>query len=125
MSYAKENNIKSAVMENAAGKFLEPSAAGAAAAGAGAAANMPADLKAVFVNAPGDDSYPIAGFSWIIVYQNQKDPVKGKELVDLLKYTVTDGQQYAAALYYAPLPQAVRDLDMKAIDSIKVGGGTQ
>jgi phosphate transport system substrate-binding protein len=120
LAYAKENNIKSALLKNAAGKFVEPSPEGAAAAGAGAAANMPPDLKAVFVNAPGDDSYPIAGFSWIIVFKNQKDPVKGQELVDMLKYTVTDGQQFAQPLYYAPLPQAVRDLDEKAIATINV-----
>jgi phosphate transport system substrate-binding protein len=122
MSYAKDNNIKSAVMENANGKFVEPSSAGASAAGAGAAANMPADLKAIFVNAPGDQSYPIAGFSWIIVYKNQKNATKAKELIDMLKYLVTDGQQFSEALYYAPLPQAVRDLDLQAIDTITYPG---
>ncbi len=120
LAYAKQNRIKSALMKNAAGKFVEPSPAGAAAAGAGAAANMPADLKAVFVNAPGDDSYPIAGFSWVIVFKNQKDAVKGKEIVDMLKYAITDGQQYAEGLDYAPLPQAVRDLGQKAIDGISM-----
>ena len=120
MAYAKSNNIKSALLKNAAGKFVEPSVDGAAAAGAGAAKNMPADLKAVFVNAPGATSYPIAGFSWIIVFRNQKDATKGKALVDMLKYTVTTGQQNAAALYYAPLPNAVQDLDMKAIATIKL-----
>jgi phosphate transport system substrate-binding protein len=123
LAYAKENNIKSAVLKNQAGKFVEPSAAGAAAAGAGAAANMPADLKAVFVNAPGEDSYPIAGFSWIIAFKNQKDPVKGNELIKMLNYTVTDGQQYAEQLYYAPLPPAVQDLDKQAISTITVSGG--
>jgi phosphate transport system substrate-binding protein len=122
LAYAKANNIKSAELKNQAGKFVAPSPDGAAAAGAGAASNMPADLKAVFVNAPGDDSYPIAGFSWVIVFQNQKDATKGKELVDMLKYLVHDGQQYSKDLDYAPLPQAVQDLDDKAIASIKVGG---
>ncbi|MGH9411429.1 MAG: phosphate ABC transporter substrate-binding protein PstS [Vicinamibacterales bacterium] len=120
LAYAKSNNIKSALLKNAAGKFVEPSSDGAAAAGAGAAAKMPADLKAVFVNAPGVASYPIAGFSWIIVFKNQKDAAKGHALVDMLKYTVTEGQQGAAALYYAPLPKAVQDLDLKAIATISV-----
>ncbi|MGE5244543.1 MAG: phosphate ABC transporter substrate-binding protein PstS [Betaproteobacteria bacterium] len=120
LAYAKQNHIRSALLKNAAGKFVEPSPAGAAAAGAGAAASMPPDLKAVFVNAPGDDSYPIAGFSWIIVFKNQKDAGTGKAIVDMLRYTVTEGQQYAESLDYAPLPQAVRDLDAKAIDSINV-----
>jgi phosphate transport system substrate-binding protein len=125
MSYAKENNIKSAVMQNQAGKFVEPSVAGAAAAGAGAANNMPADLKAVFVNAPGDGSYPIAGFSWIVVFKNQKDPVKGKELVQMLNYVVTKGQEAAEPLFYAPLPKAVQDLDQQAIKTIMIAGQPQ
>lgn len=121
LAYAKQNNIRSAVLKNAAGEFVEPSVQGAADAGAGAAANMPADLKAVFVNAPGDTSYPISGFSWIVVFQKQTDKVKGQELVDLLTYTVTTGQGSAEALYYAPLPKAVQDLDLTAIKTISVG----
>src|SRR5579859_1773971 len=122
MAYAKENNIKSALLKNASGKFVAPSVQGAADAGAGAAGNMPADLKAVFVNAPGDTSYPIAGFSWIIVFKNQKDATKGQALVNLLKYVVHDGQQFAQPLDYAPLPKAVQDLDDKAIASITING---
>ena len=122
LSYAKANHIKTVLLKNQAGKFVEPSVAGAAAAGAGAAANMPADLKAVFVNAPGDESYPIAGFSWVVAFRNQKDAAKGKELVQLLNYTVTTGQQYAEALSYAPLPKAVQDLSTKAIQGITVAG---
>lgn len=121
LAYAKSNNIKSAQLKNAAGKFVAPSVQGAADAGAGAASKMPADLKAVFVNAPGATSYPIAGFSWIIVFQHQKDATKGKALADMLKYTVTQGQDGAAALYYAPLPKPVQDLALKAIATIKIG----
>ena len=120
LAYAKQNHIKSALLKNANGKFVEPSVNGAAAAGAGAAANMPADLKAVFVNAPGDESYPIAGFSWIIVFQHQKDVAKGDAIVKMLKYVVTDGQQFAAPLDYAPLPKPVQDLALKAISTITV-----
>jgi phosphate transport system substrate-binding protein len=122
LAYAKANKIKTALMKNQAGKFIEPSAAGAAAAGAGAAANMPSDLKAIFVNAPGDESYPISGFSWVVAFKNQKDATKGKELVDLLKYTVSTGQQFSESLNYAPLPKAVQDLSTQAIASIVITG---
>ena len=122
LAYAKQNTIKSAVLKNAAGKFVEPSVKGAADASAGAANNMPADLKAVFVNAPGDTSYPISGFSWAVVFKNQSDKVKGQELVDLLNYTVTTGQQFAEPLYYAPLPKPVQALDQKATKSITIAG---
>ena len=121
LAYAKANNIKSALLKNTAGKFVEPSVAGAAAAGAGAAANLPADLKAVFVDAPGAASYPIAGFSWIVAFRNQKDMAKGKELVQLLNYIVNDGQQFAGQLYYAPLPNAVRDRAAAAVKTINIG----
>ena len=120
LAYAKANRIKTALMKNQAGRFIEPSVSGAAAAGAGAAANMPADLKAIFVNAPGDESSPIAGFSWVVAFKNQKDATKGKELVDMLNYAVTTGQQFSEALYYAPLPKAVQDLSSQAIQSITV-----
>lgn len=122
MSYANQNHIKSALLKNADGQFVGPSVQGAADAGGGAAEHMPADLKAVFVNAPGATSYPIAGFSWVIVFQHQKDATKGKAIVDMLKYLVHDGQQFAQSLDYAPLPKAVQDLDDKAIASITIAG---
>lgn len=125
LAYAKANNIKSAVLKNQAGKFVEPSVEGAAAAGAGAASKMPADLKAVFVNAPGAASYPIAGFSWVLVFKDQKDETKGREMIQLLNYVVGEGQQFAQPLYYAPLPKAVQALAEKAIKSITINGKPQ
>ena len=124
LSYAKQNSINTALIKNEAGKFLAPSVSGATAAAASAANHMPADLKAVFVNAPGAASYPISGFSWIVVYKNQPNAAKGKELVKLLTYVVTTGQSFSQALYYAPLPDTVRKLDEKAIASIRVGAAS-
>ncbi|HEU0168317.1 MAG TPA: phosphate ABC transporter substrate-binding protein PstS, partial [Chloroflexota bacterium] len=125
LAYAKQNNIATAAMKNAGGKFVQPSVAAATAAAAGAAANMPADLKARFPNAPGDATYPITGFSWIIVFQNQPDAAKGRALVDLLNYVVTKGQAFSEPLFYAPLPDPVVALDQKAIKTITVAGQSQ
>jgi phosphate transport system substrate-binding protein len=119
MAYAQENQITSASLKNAAGIFVEPSVDGAAAAGAGAASQMPADLKAVFVNAPGARSYPITGFSWIVVFKKQKDAARGRELVQVLRYLTTDAQRFAAPLAYAPLPKAVQEMAGHAIDTIR------
>jgi phosphate transport system substrate-binding protein len=124
-AYAKQNNIATAVVKNQAGKFVAPSVAGSTAAAAGAAANMPADGKALIVNAPGEAAYPITGFSWIISYKDLADANKGKALVDLFKYTITKGQSFAEDLVYAPLPQAVQDLDGKIISSLTVAGKPQ
>jgi phosphate transport system substrate-binding protein len=121
MAYANQNHVKPALIKNAAEKFVAPSVQGVADAAASAASNMPADLKAMFVNAPGETSYPISGFSWIVVFQQQKDAAKGKAIADLLKFVVHDGQQYAQPLDYAPLPKAVQDLDDQAIATIRIG----
>jgi len=65
-----------ALLQNAAGTFLGPSIAAAQAAAA-AFPTIPADLRFYIVNAPGTASYPIAGYSWVIVYQQQQDAAKG------------------------------------------------
>jgi phosphate transport system substrate-binding protein len=123
LSYAKKNQIRTALVKNSAGHFIEPSPASAAAASEGAVANMSPDLKAIFVNAPGERSYPIAGFSWIIAFKNQKDVAKARAIVDLLRFTVTTGQRYAENLDYAPLPLRVQELDERAIQSIVIPSG--
>jgi phosphate transport system substrate-binding protein len=73
------------------------------------------------VNAPGKGAYPISSFTWLLVYRDQRDPAKGKQLTDFLRWYLTNGEAEAPALQYAPLPQAiVRALETR-IDSIKVG----
>jgi len=76
------------------------------AAAAGVAKALPAntDYRVSIVDAPGADSYPISSFTWILVYQRQRDAVKGKKLVDFLNWALTDGEKEAVTLDYAPLP---------------------
>ena len=57
---------------------------------------IPDDFRFSMVNAPGDEAYPIAGASWVLVYQQQKDPDRGKNLVAFLKWAVTDGQKLSS-----------------------------
>lgn len=124
LAYAKQNNFPTISMKNQAGKLVDPSVAGATAAAAGAAANLPRDGKALIVNAPGDTAYPITGFSWILTYKDL-DAAKGRALVDLFTYTTTKGQTFAEDLFYAPLPQAVQDLDGQLIKGLTIGGKAQ
>jgi phosphate transport system substrate-binding protein len=107
MAYSMENKIPMVVMRNAGGKWVAPSVAGASVGAGQAAAHMPADLRAVFVNAPGPTSYPISGFSWVLVDENHVS----KPLVNLLTWMIHDGQKYSAELFYAPLPAPVVRLD--------------
>ena len=83
---------------------LRSSAVTAAAAGVAQTLPPNTDYRISIVDAPGADSYPISSFTWIIVYQHQKDAVKGKKLVDFLNWALTDGEAEAPPLDYAPLP---------------------
>ncbi|HUI65713.1 MAG TPA: phosphate ABC transporter substrate-binding protein PstS, partial [Bacteroidota bacterium] len=58
----------------------------------------------------GKDSYPICGFTWLLVYKKMKDKEKAAAMVKFLGWAMTEGQKYAKDLYYAPLPPAVAKL---------------
>jgi phosphate transport system substrate-binding protein len=84
-----------------------------------ATADVPDDFRFSMTNAPGKDAYPISGATWLLVYEQQKDPAKGKKLVAFLKWALTDGEKMATALDYAPLPDALRERVLKRIQEIK------
>jgi phosphate transport system substrate-binding protein len=117
LAYAKENNLPFADIKNAAGAYITPSIESVVAALAGA--TIPDDFRFSMVNAPGDTAYPIAGATWMLVYQQQKDHDKGEKLVQFLKWAFTDGQKLASALAYAPLPDAVQARVLDRINQIK------
>ena len=121
LAYANQNKMTSALLKNAAGEYVAPAIASVTAAAAGASAKLPAttDYRISIVNASGKGVYPISSFTWIILYQHQPDPAKGKKLVDFLKWALTDGQALEAPLDYAPLPEAMRTALIAKLDSVK------
>jgi phosphate transport system substrate-binding protein len=96
-----------AFIKNAAGKFIEPTIASTTAAAAGAATDMPADFRVSLTNAPGEAAYPIASFTWLLVYKDQPDEVKGRAIAKFLWWATHEGQRYTDELLYAPLPSQV------------------
>ena len=117
LAYADKNKMPFADIKNAAGNFVSPAPDSVSAALA--TATISDDFRFSMVNAPGDKSYPISGASWVLVYQQQKDPARGKNLVAFLKWAVTEGQKLSPALDYAPLPDAVAQRELKLIETIK------
>lgn len=115
--YAKQNNLSFASVQNKAGKFVEPSIAAVSAA---AKTKIPADYRVSITNSPASDAYPISGFTWLLVYEKQKDAVKGKALVEFLNWMLQDGQKFASDLGYAPLPAEVNQMVQKTVAKIKV-----
>ena len=106
LAYAVKNKMPVASVKNTAGKFVEPTIAGTTAAAA-AAKSMPADFRVSLTNPPGDEAYPIASFTWLLVYKDQPDELKGRALVKFLWWMSHEGQKYADDLLYAPLPPPV------------------
>jgi phosphate transport system substrate-binding protein len=119
LAYAVENKLPYASLKNKSGAFVEPTIKSTSAAAAGAAKSMPADYRISLVNQPGKDAYPVVGFTWLLVYQDQKDKAKGKKLVEFLNWELKHGQQMAAKILYAPLPANVAKMVEKTIKTIK------
>ena len=98
LSYALRLHLPYVQLQNAAGNYIVPSIAGAQAAAASMQA-VPSDLRFYIVNTQGVDSYPISGYSWVIVYQHQDDANKGRAIANLLWWMIHDGQRYAEPLH--------------------------
>ncbi|MGK9475817.1 phosphate ABC transporter substrate-binding protein PstS [Melioribacter sp. OK-6-Me] len=122
LAYAVKNKLPYALIKNRAGNFIEANFKTVSAASDGAAREMPDDLRAMITNADGKDSYPISGFTWLLIYKDMKDQKKAEALVKFLKWALTKGESYAESLYYAPLPPSVVKLCMKKIDMLTVNG---
>jgi phosphate transport system substrate-binding protein len=115
LAYAIDNHIPYLALENKAGAYVLPTQATVGAA----AARFPHVSSKTFsiVNAPGRTSYPIAGYSWVLLRQHPRR--NGAALVQLFHWTVTNGQSYAARLNYVPLPNAVQLQALQALNGIK------
>jgi len=116
--YALQNKMQHAELKNAAGGFVKPTIESVTAALA--TAEIPDDFRFSMTNAPGNEAYPIAGATWLLVYQQQKNPAKGKKLVEFLKWAAKDGEKMAKDLQYAPLPDNLQQRVLARIDEIKM-----
>jgi phosphate transport system substrate-binding protein len=117
--YAAQNKIDFGLVQNSAGHFVKASLESVTSAAAGAAKAMPADFRVSLTNPPGDESYPIASFTWLLIPEKIDDPKKGKAITGFLKWMLKDGQRFAPGLLYAPLPKEVVAMEEKAVGKVK------
>jgi phosphate transport system substrate-binding protein len=132
--YAIANALPVSEIKNQAGNFVAPTSANVSAAAAGV--ELPDDMRIKIVNASGDNAYPISGFTWLLVRQNQTDAAKATALTRLLWWATHDGQEITtsaasitdssdplfAASGYAPLPAPAIAKAEALIKSITVNG---
>lgn len=122
--YAVDNKLTYAQVKNRVGAFVSPTLTSVRSA----AEQFPRVSPTAFsvVNAPGANSYPIVSYSWVLLRQKQRDPIKGAALVKLFSYLSTEAQQrFASSLNYVPLPPATQQLATADLSSITGGGHNQ
>jgi len=121
LAYAKANHITYARIQNAKGNFISPGPSSVASA----ASDFPNVSATNFsiVNAPGDRSYPICGYSWMLVYKNQGSLDTGKALAQVANWLTHTGQTLGAPLGYVPLPASIQALALKTIKKMRGPNG--
>jgi phosphate transport system substrate-binding protein len=121
LAYVVSAGMHQAALKNANGKFVTASVAGATAAAAQNTSVSPTNFS--ITNEPGDTTYPIAGFSWVMIRTSFSDATKGRAVVYLFKWLVSsEGQKEGSDLQYAALPTAVQSLALSNLKLIKAGG---
>ncbi len=116
--YAENNKLPYATVENSSKKFVVPSLKSVSASATGV--KIPDDFRVSLTNSSAREAYPISGFTYLLVYQQQTNPDKGSKIVSFLKWALTDGQKYADSLFYSPLPEAVKKRALQRVSAIEI-----
>ncbi|MDN5845782.1 MAG: phosphate ABC transporter substrate-binding protein PstS [Candidatus Nitrosocosmicus sp.] len=131
LAYALTTEMDYAAIQNKEGNYILPSVNSTMAAVEAASLSLPAGNESwsnvSITNAPGANSYPIASFSYLLLYEdlsaNPKiNEQKAKAIVDFVQWAITEGQQFAEPLGYVPLPQGVVNLNEQTLRSLTFNG---
>lgn len=106
-AYAKTNKMTHTQLKNAAGKFVSPDMKTFQAAADTADWANAKDFNLLMVNAPGDNAWPIAATTWVIMYKQPKNAEQSKAAFDFFKWSLDKGQEQAVALDYVALPDSL------------------
>ncbi|HEX2168756.1 MAG TPA: phosphate ABC transporter substrate-binding protein PstS [Nitrososphaera sp.] len=149
LTYALTTNMDYASLMNNAGNFVEPTLSSTQAAAqnaiimsgtgngtnttsttSGSAISLPGGDQSwthvSLLDAPGADSYPIASFSYLLLYKelsiNIDSMEKAHALAQFINWAITDGQQFASPLHYVPLPDSVVQHNQQTLRSLTFDG---
>jgi phosphate transport system substrate-binding protein len=123
LAYAIENKMPVALIENKSGKFIKPTVESTSLAAKG---EIPADTRVSLNNTSDPKGYPIAGFTWIVLYKEQnyngRTLDQAKSVVALISWMTHEGQKFTSPLLYAPLPSEVVKKAEKLLKSVTYNG---
>ena len=148
MTYALTTDMDYASLMNGAGNFVEPTPTSTQAAvqnaismndttttgnnnsSNSATISLPGGDQSwthvSLLDAPGADSYPIASFSYLLLYKELSTNIdsmeKAQALVQFVNWAITDGQQFASPLHYVPLPDSVVQHNQQTLRSLTFNG---
>ena len=124
LTYAEQNKLPEAKIENSSGSYVAPTAAGTTAAIAAFAGELAQDPRHSIVNPPATakDAYPISGLTFLIIPKDGPDKNKRAALKSFAEYVIHDGQATAGSLNYAPLPDAVKQYDESQLKLLTAAG---
>jgi phosphate transport system substrate-binding protein len=125
LTYATQNKLPVAAIKNEAGKYVLPSTAGTTAAIEAFKDQLAKDPRTSIANPPAtaEAAYPISTLTFLIIPKDGKDVAKRTALKQFIQYVVSDGQQAASGLNYAPLPDSVKQQDLQTLGQLTVNGG--
>ncbi|MFB9662871.1 phosphate ABC transporter substrate-binding protein PstS [Glycomyces mayteni] len=110
---ATETGLVTASIENADGAFIQPTLDATTAALEGA--EVAEDLSYNPLNAAGAETYPIVAPTYILLHTEYEDENVAAGVKEFVNYLLTDGQDIAADNSFAPLPDALRQ---QAVDAL-------
>jgi phosphate transport system substrate-binding protein len=116
--YAQHNKLPFAALQNKAGEFVTATTASGEATLA--TTQFPEGLLRAWPSDPdGKDSYPIATFTWLLVYKKYDNAPIGEAVKKFVTFGLTDGQKFAEDLGYIPLPKEIVDKSMAALNTVQ------
>ena len=120
--YAIQNNLKYASVKNKEGEFISPELASVTKAADNTVDEMKDGLTLSVTDAKGKGSYPISSYTYMLIFENQKDAGKGKILKGFMNWALSDGKKFANDLGYASLPESIIAKAKESVAKINSNG---
>ncbi len=117
LAYALQHKMTYGKVKNAGGEFVEPTLASVRAAAS--SVSMPDDFRVSITNSQGAGAYPVSSFTWLLIPSKITDPVRKKAIKNFVSWMLTEGQKMTEPLSYAPVPAAIVEREIKAIDKVQ------